>query len=500
MAKFDVVVVGGGLGGLQCAYALSKEGLNVCLLDKNPRIGGMIQSIARNGVLFNTGLNYTESLGEGEILNKYFTYLDIMDKVEFKQLDTQCFEKISFIEDNTEYEFAQSYPDFIDTLAKKFPEERANIEKYVDELNNVCNSFPYYNLDDEAIDIDLMESYTKMNTYEFIKSITSNTKLQSVLAGTNILHAGDKKTTPLYIHALINYSFIRSAWRVIGGGSKIAVTLAKGIIAKGGTIKKNKEVIKFIVKDKKVIAVECSDGEKIEADTFISNIHPSRTLDLIDKGDIRKAYRNRISSIDNSIGMFSIYIVLKKNKLKYQNYNNHLFANDNVWNTEYTNWPENCLYYTQQKNSKAEYANGITAITYMKYSEVEKWENTTVENRGEDYKQFKKEKAEKLIDFISSKIPDIRDYIDTYYTSTPLTYRDYTASVNGSAYGAIKDYSFPLKSIIQPQSKIPNLLFTGQNLNVHGILGVTIGSILTCSAILGDEYMLDKIMNKEKKQ
>ncbi len=499
MAKYDVVVVGGGLGGLQCAYALSKEGLNVCLLDKNPRIGGMIQSFARNGVLFNTGLNYTESLGEGEILNKYFTYFDLMDKIEYKRLDTKCFEKISFAADNTEYEFAQSYPDFIDTLSKRFPEERANIVRYVEELKKVCNSFPFYNLHGEENDTSLMDSYTEANTYEFIKSITSNTKLQSVLAASNILYAGDKNKTPLYIHALINYSFIKSAWRVIGGGSKIAVTLGRGIIAKGGTIKKKKEVVKFNVEDKKVVSVECADGEVVEADHFISNIHPSRTLDLIDTGDIRKAYRNRITSIDNSVGMFSIYIVLKKDTIKYQNHNNHLFANDNVWTTDYKNWPENCLYYTQQKHSKAEFANGITAIAYMKYSEVEKWKDSSVENRGEDYKIFKKEKAEKLIDFISTKIPDIRDHIDTYYTSTPLTYRDYTASVNGSAYGAVKDFNFPLKSIIHPQSKIPNLLFTGQNLNVHGILGVSIGSILTCSAILGEDYMFDKIRNSEKK-
>ena len=43
-----------------------------------------------------------------------------------------------------------------------------------------------------------------------------------------------------------------------------------------------------------------------------------------------------------------------------------------------------------------------------------------------------------------------------------------------------------------------NLYFTGQSINMHGVLGVTIGAILTCSEIVGKEYLVDKI-NKESK-
>ena len=34
----------------------------------------------------------------------------------------------------------------------------------------------------------------------------------------------------------------------------------------------------------------------------------------------------------------------------------------------------------------------------------------------------------------------------------------------------------PISVFISPKTKIPNLLFTGQNLNMHGVLGVTIGA------------------------
>ena len=61
MGEFDVIIIGSGLGGLICANILSKEGMKVCVLEMDKRIGGTLQSFAKEGVLFNTGLNYTES-------------------------------------------------------------------------------------------------------------------------------------------------------------------------------------------------------------------------------------------------------------------------------------------------------------------------------------------------------------------------------------------------------------------------------------------------------
>ena len=60
-------------------------------------------------------------------------------------------------------------------------------------------------------------------------------------------------------------------------------------------------------------------------------------------------------------------------------------------------------------------------------------------------------------------------------------------------YGYVKDVNDPLKAFISARTKIPNLYFTGQSLNMHGILGVTISGVVTCSEILGGEYLINKI-------
>ena len=35
MSKYDIIIIGSGLGGLECGAILSKEGYNVCVLEKN---------------------------------------------------------------------------------------------------------------------------------------------------------------------------------------------------------------------------------------------------------------------------------------------------------------------------------------------------------------------------------------------------------------------------------------------------------------------------------
>ena len=47
MKSYDVIIVGGGLAGLECGAILSKEGHSVCVLEKNDLLGGCFQTFPR---------------------------------------------------------------------------------------------------------------------------------------------------------------------------------------------------------------------------------------------------------------------------------------------------------------------------------------------------------------------------------------------------------------------------------------------------------------------
>ena len=310
------------------------------------------------------------------------------------------------------------------------------------------------------------------------------------------MYAGVSEKTPLYLHALITYSFISSSWRLVDGSQHLATAIEDTIKNNGGEILRNSKVIRLVTENNSVKYAELENSEIIEADTFISNLHPSATLKLVDNNSFTKAYRSRINNLENTLPVFSLYIVLKENEFPYQNFNHYYFESDTVWTASTYNeksWPESYLLYTPASSKSEIYADCIIAMTYMKYEEVKKWENTSVENRGNDYLEFKKQKAEIFLNLIEKKFPGLRKKIKSYYTSSPLTYRDYTGTPEGTSYGILKDFNSPFKTLVMPKTKVSNLLFTGQNLNIHGILGVSIGAVMTCGEILGLNYLINKI-------
>jgi oxygen-dependent protoporphyrinogen oxidase len=78
MPRVQALVVGGGISGLVCAYALRKAGLDAHLFEASPRPGGVIQSIARDGFLFELG---PQSFSGTAPLRALFQDLGISDQV-----------------------------------------------------------------------------------------------------------------------------------------------------------------------------------------------------------------------------------------------------------------------------------------------------------------------------------------------------------------------------------------------------------------------------------
>jgi len=500
-AQYDIVIIGSGMGGLVCGDLLSREGYKVCVLEKNKQIGGCLQTYVREKVVFDSGVHYLGGLEKGQNLYQVFKYLGIMDKLKIERMPLDVFDKIIIGGDDKEYVFAQGYENFIQKLLVDFPQEEQALRLYCEKIQDVCARFPLYNLRPGG-GFTEKAGVMDIDTRAFIKSITTNIKLQEVLAGNNMLYAGQGGKTPFYVHAMILNSYIESSWKCINGGSQIGKWLAKNITDRGGAIKRNCAVNKIVVEEGKVSHVTTDGGERIYAANFISNIHPVKTLEMTETELIKNVYRNRLKSLENSISTFTLNIIFKENDFPYFQHNYYYFDEGRVWTmAEYTeeDWPVGYVIFLAPDKSK-KYAAAMTVLAYMRYDEVKQWENTfnTVSeqvNRGTDYDEFKRMKAEKLIDRVAEKFPGLRDCIQSYYSSTPLSYRDYIGNDDGSMYGIVKDHNDPYKTFIAARTKLPNLYFTGQNLNLHGILGTTMTGLVTCIEFLGDEGIVEKIKN-----
>ena len=480
----DYLIIGAGLGGLVSGAILSKEGASVKLFEKSASPGGLLQSFSFGGKKFDTGMHYAGALNSGNSLNRYFRYLDIEKHLDLHKLEVDGFDRI--FANGRSYPLAMGFENFVEQLLPFFPGERAALVKYTETLQHISDLFPLYNLRaPDSGDHEL--KYRRTSAYHFLHSLTSNSKLRSVLAGNNFLYAGDKESTPLYQPALINHSYISGAYRFPKGSWQITDLLVARITSAGGSVICNKEVVS-ISKNKGIFEITTMDGERTEAKNVISGIHPSNTLALSDTSLFRPAFRQRILNLENTTSAFGVYAVLKDNSFPYMNYNCYLdpggASSDNLKNDDV--WPDGVFLQTPVTMDQTGFADRLEILTLMHGNEVPS-------GSREAYEAFKMSRADNLINLAERHFPGVRECIREYTVATPLTWERFTGSPGGSIYGIKKDYHQPVETMVFPRTKVPGFYFTGQNINLHGLPGTTIGAVMTCGEILGMDTLLKKI-------
>ena len=458
MKKYDVIIIGGGIGGLASGIILSKEGLSVCVLEQHTIIGGCLQSFKRNGRTLDTGMHYIGSMGEGEIMHQYFKYFGITDDLRLRKLSDDGFDYFHFIGDMIAPE--------------------------------VLRGGRLYSRGGK--------DYTSVSAYSEIEKAISNNRLRNVMAGNTGLYAGNRLTTSMYEYGVITHSYIQGAYAFEDGSQQLADLMVRQIERNGGEVRLNARVAKIHLEGDKAEYVELTSGERVYGDKVISSIHPSATFSMLENNTIyKKAFFTRMNSLANTYGIFTTYLLMKPNTVKYENHNHFYFNIDDVWGLEgmYKGVNIPGVLMCMQPNSRNEYTDVISLLVPMPFEQCARWADTTVGRRGEEYKAFKEQFGSAVIDFVSQFNPNLKGNIEMVHTASPLTYRDYTSTPEGSAYGLVKDCRNPLASLVFARTKISNLLITGQSLNIHGCLGATISSAVTCSEILGEEYLAKKIGN-----
>jgi all-trans-retinol 13,14-reductase len=500
--KYDFVIIGSGMGGLTSALILAKHGYKVLVLEKNHQIGGALQVFSRDKCVFDTGVHYIGGLDKGENLYRLFKYLEIYNGLELRPLDREGFDVIRF-DDGTSFKHGQGYTNFTNELIKAFPNEQNAILTFATKIQEICDYFPMYNINEQVYNsYNDHPEILSIGAWDYINSLTNNSRLRDVLLGSGPLYAGDITSTPLYVVALILNSYIKGSYRLVDGGSQIAKLLVKQLRLYGGHILKHKEVINANYDElDQVVSVVCKDGTTYYGSHFISNMHPSITIDIFGKQKFRPAYRDRIQKLTNTVSSFMVYLSLKEHSFPYFNNNFYDYYTDQIWETtdyESGGWPQ-MLYVCTPASSKSEkFAESVCIMCYMKYDEVKQWETTfnTIANpkaRGEAYEKFKHEKEELVIKRLETKFPTIRASIRNVYSSSPLTYKDYIGTPEGSLYGIMKDFRNPVSTVVNTKTKVKNLFLTGQNIVFHGILGATIGAFVTCSNFIDHKQLIDEI-------
>lgn len=487
MGKGKVVVVGSGLGGLECAYLLSCSGYEVTVLEQGNQIGGCLQSYTRFGRVLDTGMHYVGGLEWGQTTRKLFDFFCLMG-LPWTQLDTNDTERVVIAGDR--YDLPQYYGGYVLYLKDIFPHEAEGIDKYVSLLREVAE-----HITDQLNPRTANEVYTKslfaQSAYDYLTSIFHDQRIIDVLSGPSMKMELRKSTLPLYVFAQINSQSVQSAWRLRGGGQQIPDRLQWGIEQHGGRVLTGRRVTSFEGADGQARAVLVNGGaERYEADYFISDAHPAVTARLLAEGGlVRKVYKTRMTSQPNTFGMFTVSLLLKPARVLYQPFNIFIYQDNDVWQLQEPCGTEARAVMVSYvpPTDRTSFSTVVDILAPMRWEDVSKWFGTKVGKRGDEYEQMKSDYAARCIELAATQVPGLKASIEKVVTSTPLTYADYTGTECGSAYGIRKDWQNPMFTVLTPRTPVANVLMTGQSLNLHGVMGVTMTTLFTCAELMGME-------------
>lgn len=403
----------------------------------------------RCGTELDTGFHYVGGLSEGESLHDAFQQLGLID-LPWVRMD-KCFEHIT-CQGHTYY-FAQGFDSFAETLAQEFPEDKEGLQTLAQLLRQTASA--------SALDEQFVEQ-SQTSAWDFICQTIKSPLLREILC-VPISLKGEmrKESLPLFTWLHVNAGCIESAWRLKGSGNLIVDALINGIERHGGKVLNKQRVIELTQEDGRITRAVCENGKTYEADYFISDAHPTQTIQMV-SGKVG-IFARRLNRLENTEGSLTVSLVLKPNVLPYLNWNEYLMEGE-----------RRMLISFRLPEDGTDYAQVIDLLQPLSVHGIP---------QDEHYEEKKHELAQQAIQWAETVIPGLHEMVDHQYVSTPHTYTRYTLTPDGSSFGTRKDYRNALTTFITPRTPIANLWLTGQSLMVHGMQGVAMTALNTVHAI-----------------
>ncbi|WP_396587447.1 phytoene desaturase family protein [Bermanella sp. R86510] len=411
-----------------------------------------------------------------------------------------------------EFDFIAGRENFIAELSKHFPEERANIEAYVALIRKMSHQTPKF-FAASAMPKWMGILYNKVRpllvdkaffktTREVLESITQNQELISVLTG----QWGDYGQTPnesaFMMHALIAKHYLAGGAYPVGGASEIARSIIPTIQKSGGEVFTYAEVDQLLVDDNTCYGVKMVNGDDIKADVVFSNVGFMNTVKRLYPATSRKRHNVdkwlKSDAIDYSKATHCLYAGFKgtAKELGLNTTNLWIYPNGdhdkNVANyVQDSSQPLPLIYVSFPSSKDPDWEkrypgkSTVEIVTIANMQDYEQWNGTTWQQRGENYEAKKEQLSKQLLEVLFSRLPQLREALDYYEFSTPLSTQFYQLNAKGEIYGLDHFVERFKQSCLHPQMPIKNLYLTGADALTAGVGGALMGGVMSTMCMLG---------------
>ena len=503
---YDAIVIGSGIGGMTTAASLSKMGKKVLVLEQHYTAGGFTHAYSRNGYEWDVGVHYIGDVGYPTMSRKLFDFISA-GNLKWAEMD-KVYDRI-FLGDE-HFDFVAGKEEFVAEIKKHFPADHAAIDQYMEMVREVNKGMRWFTMSklfrpwqQKLFSIAMkrmVPDYFNKTTYDVLKGITNNEKLIAVLTGQWGDNGMSPKKGSFLIHCLIAKHYFNGGFYPVGGASQIAETVIPQIQASGGEVFTYAEVSEILIEKGKATGVKMKDGTEIRSPLVISNAGAFNTYGklLPEAARVKHGYDKKLKKIKRSFTNVGLFIGLKEDakslglpKTNFWIYpDQHHDANVEAFVKDHTK-PMPVVYISfpsaKDPSFEARYPgrSTIEIVAPASFEMWKEWKGTTWGKRGEDYEAFREYFADRMLEALYEKLPQLRGKIDYYEASTPLSTEFFCFYDEGEIYGLDHDPSRFEQHWLQPKSEIPGLWLTGQDTLSCGVAGAMIAGFLTAVQILG---------------
>jgi all-trans-retinol 13,14-reductase len=471
------LIIGSGVGGLSVAIILAKLGFQVRVIEKNYLPGGLMRSYTRDGIECSVGVHYLGSLGDGQILRKFFDYLGVASRIPVERMGIDgVIDKYIF--DDFTFDFPEGFDLYEKNLRSAFPDDQGQITWIMNTLRHAAEKM-------HSLDF-LFSTQNSFSTLEQSKSLGEilaglkcSPGLRGVLGVPCCWIGVPLEDCPLFYYNMALATYLFSSWRLKCSGAEMANAFIESLKSFGGKIIKGREVEKVLVNSRRVEGIQLKSGKILRAPIVVGAVHPKIILNMLPEGAVRPSYRKRISQLEDTCGIFCVHA--KVDSLSHKEIPYNIFKLDTDKNGNIGD-----MRFYQLRKTKLAGENILSILTSSKPKLWEQWEGTKSGHRTSDYVEMKKKEARRLINEAEEIFGSLQDseLLDVY---TPLTIRDWVNSPGGSAYGVLRSSKQLLSAALLNRTSVKGLFLAGQSVMAPGIIGTIIGSLSTVKSIIRPE-------------
>ena len=508
--EYDAIIIGSGMGGLTSAALLSELGWRVCVLEQHYTAGGYTHSYERNGYEWDVGVHYIGDVGAQTQTRRMFDFLS-NGQLKWAPMDAE-YDRF-YIGDKV-FNAKAGKQEFRENLIRQFPDEQDVIDAYLKLLASSGGALSAFGMGramkswQQSIAQPFLNWKTPevffRNTYEVLSELTDDQELIAVLCGQWGDMGLPPKQSTFLVHAMIARHYLYGGYYPVGGAWKIAESIIPKIQQAGGEVFTYARVEQILVENGKVRGVEMKDGHRIDCECVISSAGVDNTFRHLLPAEIveRVGYQDKLEHVQPSFAHLGMYIGLAETAEQLG------LPKTNFWiypGSDYdaaveafvkdSNAPFPVVYISFPSAKDPDYLNRhpgtstIEIVAPAPYKWFAEWRDKTWGKRGDEYEAFKAQLGERLLQHLYDKVPQVRDKIDYFEISTPLSTDWFGGYQQGELYGLAHTAERMQQKWLRPQTDIKGLWLTGQDVLTCGVTGAMMAGLLTTMSMVGARKM-----------